>query len=252
MESNLVSYNVHSAIGVTLMCTLPAPHRTDVKALAEPVEKFAARAAQHAAAGARLRAASGAVERVKAAIDAEAAEAAEDGGEVDTRKLVKRLRAAEDELDAARIEMNGRDAALRKAHAKIVDAVRHNAPALRAEAVANLDSDMLKIATAHARLQELLVDVQEHAGMLGLVDSIFGDALPVLRPSVAGARAAAYVAEAVDRQTLAIGEISAVLDTARDAAASKPDVVVPVPGEDTVDETPAAGDVEFTIGGEDE
>ena len=36
------------------------------------------------------------------------------------------------------------------------------------------------------------------------------------------------------------------------AAASKPDVVVPVPGEDTVDETPAAGDVEFTIGGEDE
>lgn len=240
MDQNIIEYNVYSAIGTALTLRLPAAHRTDVKALSKPVDKFGKRATEHAEAGRRLSAALATVDRVKLAISTEAKAAAEADRPVEAKKLIKRQRVAEDAAAESRVEYDAIEHALRQSYARVVEAVQHNAPALRAEAITNVDSDMLSLATILSRLRDVAADLDEHAGVLGMVDSLDQSTTPVLRHSPAGGRARANVSAAIDSLVKSIGEVSDVLDIARGVVAAEPDVVVPMPGEDTVDETPAA------------
>lgn len=260
-----VTYNLHSREGAPLLLTLPDPARIPIPAVREAVEKFAKRAEQHRAASAALRDADGAVHRARTEIDTEAAVAADDGGSVPAKKLVKKLRAAQDALDEARIEFNGRDAALKKAHAHVVNAIRHHAPAWRSEALGLAEAAVLRVTTAREMLRKAGVDLDEALSTLGLLDRVTTglrvqglfeprvDSVPALVPIDSSA---AYVGEALDRIVSAIGEAMNTLDEQRGAEKSKPDVVVPVPGEETIDETPAApvadGDVAFEIGSDGE
>lgn len=259
-----ITYNLHSREGGSLMLTLPDAARIPIPAVREAVEKFAKRAAQHRDARAALNAADTAVQRARSEIDTEAADAAEDGGAVPAKKLVKKLRAAQDALDEARIEFDARDTALRKAHGRVVEMIRHHAPAWRAEAMTRTDAEILRVTTAREMLRKAGGDLDESLSTLGLLDRLTDglrvqglgdrrvDSIPAL---VAVDRSGMYVSQALDEIGSAIGEAMETLDVQRGAARSTPDVVVPVPGEDVVDENPApaASDLgDMTIGADDE
>lgn len=261
-----VSYNLHSREGASLLLTLPEPSRIPIPAVREAVEKFAKRAAQHREARAALDVADTAVDRARAEIDAEAADAAEDGGAVPAKKLVKKLRAAEDALDEARIEFNARDTALRKAHARVVETIRRHAPAWRAEALGRAEATILRLTSARETLRKAGVDLDETLSTLGLLDRLTeGVALPGMGARridsvpalVAIDNSDMHVTVALDAIGSAIGSAMETLDVQRGAERSTPDVVVPVAGEDQVDETSAStpadaalGDI--TIGADDE
>ncbi|MBT2494238.1 hypothetical protein J7E45_01335 [Microbacterium sp. ISL-59] len=255
-----VSYNLHSRDGSQMMLTLPDPSRIPIPAVREAVEKFAKRAAQHRDARAALSAADAVVHGIRGEIDEEAADAAEDGGAVPAKKLVKKLRAAQDAYEEAKIEFDARDSALRKAHIQVVDTIRHHAPAWRAEAMSKADASILRVTSAREMLRKSGVDLDESLSTLGLLDRLTTglrvqglaepriDSVPVL---VAVDRSGMHVSQALDDIGSAIGEAMETLDVQRGAAKSKPDVVVPVPGEDQVDET-AADLGDLSIGADDE
>ncbi|MFC4137135.1 MULTISPECIES: hypothetical protein [unclassified Microbacterium] len=259
-----ITYNLHSREGASLLLTLPEPTRIPIPAVREAVEKFAKRAAQHREASAALRAADSAVDRARAEIDAEAADAAEDGGTVPAKKLVKKLRAAQDALEEARIEFDARDTALRKAHTRVVETIRHHAPAWRAEVMGLADAAILRVTSARETLRKAGVELDESISTLGLLDRLtdgarmrgrsvpMTDGIPALLPLDVSA---AYVGEALDRIGIAIGEAMETLDVQRGAERSTPDVVVPVAGEDQADEPPASEPAalgDMTIGADDE
>lgn len=252
-----VSYNLHSREGGSLMLTLPDPSRIPVAAVREAVERFAKRAAQHRDARAALNAADGAVDRARAEIDAEAADAAEDGGAVPAKKLVKKLRAAEDALAEARIEFDARDTALRKAHGRVVEAIRHHAPAWRAEALGRADATVLRMTSARETLRKAGVDLDETLSTLGLLDRLTdGVALPGMGARridsvpalVAIDNSDMHVGVALEAIGSAVGSVMETLDVQRGAERSTPDVVVPVPGEDQIDEKPAAVPADSALG----
>lgn len=259
-----VTYNLRSREGASLLLTLPDPSRIPVPAVREAVEKFAKRAAQHREARAAFAAADDAVSRARGEIDAEAADAAEDGGAVPAKKLVKKLRAAQDALDEARIEFDARDTALRKAHTRVVETIRHHAPAWRAETLAKTDATILRMTSARETLRKAGVDLDESLSTLGLLDRLtdglrlrgMADARVDNVPALVAVDASAmHVSIALDEIGSAIGEALETLDVQRGAERSTPDVVVPVPGEDQADEkpTPAAADLgDLTIGTDDE
>jgi hypothetical protein len=242
-----VSYNLHSRDGSSLMLTLPEPSRIPIPAVREAVEKVAKRAAPHREARAALTIADSAVHRARGEIDSEAADAAEDGGAVPAKKLVKKLRAAQDALDEAKIEFDARDTALRKAYANVVETIRHHAPAWRSVALERADADVLRVTTAREMLRKAGADLDESLSVLGLLDRLTVglkvqglaerrvDALPVLTTVD---KSNMHVTLALDEIGSAIGEAMETLDDQRGAAHSTPDVVVPVPGEDVIDETP--------------
>ncbi|MBS1897166.1 MAG: hypothetical protein JSS88_07285 [Actinobacteria bacterium] len=252
-----VSYNLHSREGASLMLTLPEPSRIPIPAVREAVEKFAKRAAQHRDARAVLNAADTAVDRARAEIDTEAADAAEDGGAVPAKKLVKKLRAAQDAYEEAKIEFDARDTALRKAHARVVETIRHHAPAWRAEALGRADATILRVTSARETLRKAGVDLDESLSTLGLLDRLTeGVALPGMGARrmdsvpalVAIDNSDMHVSIALDSIGSAIGSAMETLDVQRGAERSTPDVVVPVPGEDQVDETPASASADPALG----
>lgn len=234
-----------------MLLNLPEPSRIPIPAVREAVERFAKRATQHRDARAELSTAFSAVARIRGEIDVEAADAAEDGGVVPAKKLVKKLRSAQDALDEAKIEFDARDTALRKAHSHVIETIRHHAPAWRADALGRADADVLRITTAREMLRRAGADLDESLSTIGLLDRLTigfkvrgfherrADAVPVLT-SVDGSNL--QVSIALDAIGNAIGEAMETLDDQRGAAHSTPDVVVPVPGEDVSDETPQTED----------
>lgn len=238
-----ISYNLHSRDSGSLMLTLPDAARIPIPGVREAVEKFAKRATQHREARAAFTAASDAVNRVRGEIDSEAAVAAEDGGAVPAKKLVKKLRAAQDSLDETRIEFDARDAALRKAHTRVIDEIRHNAPAWRAAALAQADANVLRVTSARESLRKAGTELDESLSTLGLLDRLTGglklsgyseprvDTVPAL---VTVDRSGMYVSLALEQIGSAIGEAMETLDVQRGADRSTPDVVVPVPDVDQV------------------
>lgn len=259
-----VTYNLHSREGASLLLTLPEASRIPIPPVREAVEKFAKRAAQHREARAALDLADTAVFRAREEIESEAADAAEDGGAVPAKKLVKKLRAAEDALDEARIEFAARDSALRKAHANVVETIRRHAPAWRAEALGQADATILRLTSAREMLRKAGVDLDESLSVLGLLDRLTTglklrgqsepriDNIPAL---VAVDLSGMHVSKALEDVGSAIGEAMGTLDDQRGAAKSTPDVVVPVPGEEQIDETPAPAAAELgdlVIGADDE
>lgn len=253
-----VQYNLRSREGASLMLTLPDPVRIPIPAVREAVERFAKRAAQHREARAALTAADSAVTRARSEIEAEAADAADDGGAVPAKRLVKKLRAAEDALEEARIEFDARDTVLRKAHSRVVDTIRHHAPAWRAETLDRADAEILRVTTAREMLRKAGVELDESLSTLGLLDRLTDglrvqgfaerrtDSLPVLVPVD---RSDMHVGIALENIGSAIGEAMETLDVQRGAERSTPDVVVPVPDETTPTDS-ALGDL--TIGGDDD
>lgn len=253
----MIQYNIHSRDGGSLLLTLPEPSRVPIPAVREAVEKVAKRAEQHREARAAFATADTAVQRARGEIDAEAADAAEDGGAVPAKKLVKKLRAAQDALDEARIEFDARDSALRKAYANVVETIRHHAPAWRAVAIERADAEILRVTTAREMLRKAGGDLDESLSTLGLLDrltvglKVHGfaerriDGLPVLTPvDTSGA----HVHEALNEIGNAIGEAMETLDEQRGAAHSTPDVVVPVPGEDVVETSTVAPVTDAALG----
>lgn len=259
-----IEYNLHSREGGSLLLTLPDASRIPVPAVREAVEKFAKRATQHREARAAFAAADTAVQSARDEIETEAADAAEDGGAVPAKKLVKKLRAAQDTLEETRIEFDARDTALRKAHARVVETIRHHAPAWRAEALGQADSLVLRMTSAREMLRKASVDLDETLSTLGLLDRLTDglklhgiaerrvDSIPVL---VAVDLSGMHASLALEEIGSAIGEAMETLDVQRGAERSTPDVVVPVPDEDQVDQTPATvpADLgELEIGADDE
>lgn len=259
-----VTYNLRSIEGASLMLTLPDPARIPIPDVRDAVDKFAKRAEQHRAARAAVELADGAVARAREEVESEAADAAEDGGAVPAKKLVKKLRAAQDTLDEARIELNARDAALRKAHARVVETIRHHAPAWRAATASALDSSILKLTTGREMTRKADTQLQEALGVLGLLDRL---TTGLVTPGIAARpidnvpsmvttdKSGMHVSVALDAIGAAIGEAMSVLDREKGAERSSVDVVVEVPGEDQVDETPAPVATEtanIVIGADDE
>lgn len=252
-----VQYNLHSREGGSLMLALPDAPRIPIPAVREAVEKFAKRAAQHREARAALNAADDVVARARGEIDAEAADAAEDGGAVPAKKLVKKLRAAQDALDEAQIEFDARDTALRKAHTRVVETIRHHAPAWRAASASALDASILRLTTAAAATRKADTELQEALGVLGLLDRLTtglvmpgigarqADNVPAM---VATDKSGMHTSIALDAIGAAISEAMDVLDREKGATNSTPDVVVPVPGEDVVEEKPAAPALDAALG----
>lgn len=243
MDKNIIEYNDFSA-GISVK--LPAPHRTEVKGIVKPVTKLGKRLARHQEAAADLSKAMAAFTRTTQAIEDEAADAAKGDRPVEAKKLVKRQRAAEDAVEEARIDQTAAATAMRSAYSEVIEAVGHHRPALRAEAIANLDADMLALATVLSRLREIFENVDEHVGVLGMVDTFDTDTRPILRPTFAGGKVPFHVSVAIQELVGSIGAVSEVLDNARSTATAEPDVVVPMPEEETVDETPTVVD-EFAI-----
>lgn len=241
-----INYNIHGE-GGSLLLTLPDSANIPIPDVRAAVEKLTKRIEQHRTARAELAKASDAVQLVKQQVELEAADAAEDGGSVPAKKLAKRLRDSEAALDEARIVFHARDAALRKAHTKVRQVIKHHTPAWRAAALEHVDTSILRVTSAREMLRKAGAELDENLSVLGLLERLPLDNVPVLLPL---GKSSMYLSEAFDSIGAAIGDATETLDSQKGAAASEPDVIVEVPSEDTVDaaESPAAGEaVEFEI-----
>lgn len=240
-----IEYNLRTSVGGSYLINLPDPSRIPVPAVREAVEKLAKHVAKHRDAAAALATSRNAIDRAKEANGAEAAEAALDGGGVPTKKLVKRLRAAEDAHEEAKLEYAARESALIKAYGSLVATIQHHAPAWRAAADTAADAAVLRVTTAREMLRKAGADLEESLGTLGMLDRLTTgyrvagrgepvvDNVPVLSPID---KSSMYVSIAFENMASAIGEAMDSLDVQRGAVSSKPDVVVPVPEHETVDE----------------
>lgn len=97
-----------------------------------------------------------------------------------SKKLVKKLRAVEDEVVEADLEHEGAIGVAAALKREVLAALVHNAPALRAEAVAHLDADVRQLATAHASLLKVAALYAEHAGVLALLERLRVGKAPVM------------------------------------------------------------------------
>ena len=95
---------------------------------------------------------------------------------------------------------------------------------------------------APARVQG--VDLARGLAVLGMLDRLPVDNIPVMVPS---GKSELFLSMALESIGSAIGEARDTLDVQKGAAVSEPDVIVEVPGEDTVSTLPSkpAGDDEF-------
>ena len=241
-----IQYNIHGE-GGSLMLTLPDAGSIPIPDVREAVEKFAKRVEQHRTARSVLADADEAVRLVKQEVELEAADAAEDGGSVPAKKLAKRLRDSEAALDEARIVFRARDAALRKAHSKVRTVIRHHSPAWRATVLERVDASILRVTSAREMLRKAGAELDENLSVLGLLERLPLDNVPVLLPL---GKSSMYLSEAFESIGAAIGDATETLDSQKGAAASEPDVIVEVPSEDTVVDPatkPIAEALEFEI-----
>lgn len=238
-----ISYNLYER-GASLMLTLPDASNIPIPAVREAVDKFAKRVEQHRAARASEAQASDTVRLVKQEVEAEAANAAEDGGSVPAKKLAKRLRDSEVLLQEARIVLDARSAALRKAHTNVREVIKLHTPAWRESALERVDTSILRVTSARETLRKAGADLTENLAVLGLLDRLPVDNIPVMVP---GGKSELFLSMALESIGSAIGEARDTLDVQKGAAVSEPDVIVEVPGEDTVSTLPSkpAGDDEF-------
>ena len=240
-----VQMNVHMNGGGVVMATLPDPSRIPVKAVREAVETLAKRLSKLREAKAASRLAFDAHANARERARVEAARAAEDGGAVPAKKLAKAIRDAEAAADEARIEVAARESAAVKAQVKLVETIEKHTPAWRASMLESLEASILKLTTAREMTRRADIEMQESLGVLGMLNRLPLDRMPVMLATDASAP---LVSESLGNIGAAIGAAMEVLDVERGAAASKPDVVIAVPGEDQVDEIPA---VEIEASGDD-
>jgi hypothetical protein len=219
--------------GGVSQAVVPDPDRIPVKAIREAVDKFAKRAAKVREAQAALQIADNARRDADNNARVAAAQAAESGGDVPTKKLARAVRAAEEALEEARLEVGAREAAAAKAQAELTATIEKHTPAWRDAAIREADAAVLRLTTARRNAEVAGRELAEHLGVLGLLSNLPTTLVPVL---TSGGMAEVHVSLALDNLRGAIGAAMEALDVERGAAASKPDVVVIVPGEDQVDE----------------
>ena len=124
----------------------------------------------------------------------------------------------------------------------MVETIRHHAPAWHAASIEKADAAVLKLTTARRQVEIAAAELAEPLGVLAMLGRLPVDNLPVM---IQPGKSAMYVSMALDDLTMAVGEAIETADVFKGAESSKPDVVVPVPGEDTVEE-PTTHD-EFAI-----
>lgn len=188
--------------------TFAVPEHTEVAAVAALAPRFAETTARGESADARARRAHQERQRFDGDSKREIRRAARAGDPSPAKKLVKRLRALDEEVAEADFERDGaiEGAAVLKAEA-LVTVVKH-APALRAEAVGDLDADILRIATVHGKLREVAAGFLEHGGTLVLLERLRVGKSAAMNP-MQGAGAQASIALS--------GAINALADAVRHA-----------------------------------
>lgn len=227
-----ISFRVFTNGGLT-QATVPDPDRIPVKAVREAVEKLAKRAAKVRDAHAAMQTASDARRDAENVARVAAAHAAEDGGDVPTKKLARAVRAADERLEEAQMEVAAREAAAVKAQRELTATIEKHTPAWRDAMLSEADAAVLRLTTARRQAEVAGAALAEHLSVLGMLRNLPTTLTPVLP---GGGNAEVYVSSALDSLRAAIGEAVAVLDAERGAVDTKPDVVVPVAGEDQVDE----------------
>lgn len=232
-----IQTNAYLSSGARILVTLPDAASITVAAVRDDVETLRKRIAQHTEAGAQFSRCDVALRNAKSSIDLEAAIAAEDGGAIDTKKLAKRVRLAEEDRESARIEVKARESAVAKAHGKLIATIEHNSPALRDAAMRKIEPAILKLATVRKQVEAAEAELAEHFGMIGMVDRIPVDRMPVM---INHSKSAFHVSVALGELAASVAAAMESYDAYRGAAIAKPDVVVPVPTQDTVDETTGA------------
>lgn len=244
-----VEMNLHTSNGARVFSALPDPDRIPIKPVRNAVEKVASRLAKFREADARARLADAALHTVTTEIEKEAAEAAEKGGVVETKKLSKRRAAAEAALDEARLEVRAREHAVVKAHGDMIETILHHTPAWHAHALEKADAAVLKLTTARRQVEIAAAELAEPLGVLSMLGRLPIDGLPVM---TAPGKSGMYVSMALDDLTMAVGEAIETSDVFKGAETSKPDVVVPVPGEDTIDEPTTHDEFAIVAGADDD
>lgn len=225
----MIDMTVRSADFGTQLARIPDPDRIPIKAVREAAGKLAERLTQLREASARLRIADNAQHRARELVNAQAADAADGGGEVPTKELVKALREAEDELEEARIEVRAREHAATKARTKLIEAIEKHTPAWREAAMRAADKGILKLTTARRQVETAAAELAEPLAVLAMLERIPVDRLPVMAdPGKSGM----YASQALGNLTSAIGEAMETYDGFRGAAADIPDVEVPAPDEE--------------------
>lgn len=222
--------NAYMSTGARVFATVPEPSSIPVKAVREAVEKLVDRHSKMREASAMAQTADIALKAARAAIEQGAAVEAENGGKINSKGMVKRVRAAEDELAEARLEFKAREAAVAKAHGQMVEIIEKHAPAWRDAALQKIDAAVLKLTTARRQVEIAAAELAEPLDVLGMLAR--EDRLPVM---TATGMSAFHVSVALESLGGAIG---AAMDS-RDGFMATPeaarvDVEVPVPGEDVV------------------
>jgi hypothetical protein len=221
--------------------TFPVPEHTEVAAVAALGPRFAECASLGEKAEKRAAHAHKERQRFDDETKREIRRAARAGEPSPAKKLVKRLRALDDAVAEADYERDGAmEAAAALKNEALATLVKH-APALRAEAVAHLDADALRLATVHAKLREVAAGYTEHGGSLVLIERLRVGKSPAMSPlQGAGAQAQIALTAALDALTVAVAEVTRFMEQAK---------VAPMP---TLDEIEEADGVEREPADDDE
>lgn len=194
------------------------PNDTEVKAVANLRPQLERGEAAAKAAERRL----GNARAARLAFDADAKSevraAARAGESSPSKKLVKRLRAIEEEVVEAELEYEGAIAVMTDLRTQTLATLVKHAPALRAEAVADVDADMLKLATLHGKLREIQAGYDEHSGTLGLLERLRTGKSPIMTHSQGAAtKANNALVVAADALAEAVRHVTALRDQSKAA-----------------------------------
>lgn len=214
--------------------TIAIPDHTEVAAVAALHVRLAESAELTSKANKRAEQAHKARRRFDDDSKAEVRRAALDGKSSPSKSLVKRLRALDEEVVEANLEREGAQAVAAAVKRDAIATLVKHAPALRAEAVAHLDADTLRLATVHAKLREVVAGYIEHGGSLVLLERLRVGKTPAMGPlQGAGAQASIALTTALDALAVAVAEVTRFMEQAK---------VAPMPTLDETDDADAEAD----------
>lgn len=205
---------------------------TEIKAITTEAARFTETIARHNEQSAQLAATRAAL-REATAKNKEAVRIAARGGKpIESKKLVKRARDLEDTAAELELELEAADAIANSQHAALVGVLLHNAPALKAEALAGLDADMLRLATEHAKVRQLRTGVAERLGVLGLLERLQRGDSPVMNTPRAHAGTIIALDTAINELAAAVTGVSLAIEAGKRPAEAPDDT----PDDDTPDD----------------
>lgn len=232
------------------------PDTTKVKAVAKAGRGFIEAHAIYRDLERELSAAQGDPKRLAYEAKLAAREAGSKGEAVDSKKLRKKVREAEERLAELELEFEAAFSKFTVQRREYLDILEHHAPALAAEAQADAEASILSLATASSMARRASAEMSGALSILGGLGSVqdesadFVPKAPKARKREVGVGTAPvpYVGTAVDSITTAIGLATEILDDMKkaekerrshDAAEAESDALTAAPDAldgETVDE----------------